>query len=294
MGTRRHLRTATALATTACLTLAAGCGGGSSGDDTAKDKAAITAVLTKAITSNDPEVMCVETVTPAFVTRVYKTVAACRKAEAPKPSDSPKPTGAKVTDVEVKDGKATASVTAVGGDTDGAHGTIDLAKDSGAWKVEDLSVEFLRSQLAQGFANATFTADDGPLTDPAFRACLTKQLDALDDVAFKAVAYNAIAETETDPRFLKAVTTCQGETSTATGSGDVPAPSSKVREQFEGGLRQSAEKDGTTTKTIDCIILKLRKTISDDEIIEAARSNSNTQSADNPITKKVAAAISSC
>jgi hypothetical protein len=288
------MRTATVLATSASLALAAGCGGGSS-DSAAKDEAAITAVLTKAITSSDPEVRCVETVTPAFVTRIYKTVAACKTAETPKPDDSPKPTDAKVADVEVKDGRATASVTAIGGDTDGAHGGIDLAKNGDAWKVEDLSVEFLRSQLAQGFANATFTADDGPLTDPAFRTCLTKQLDALDDADFKAVAYNAIADTDdTDPRFLKAVTTCQGETTTGTDSGDVPAPSSKVREQFEGGLRQSAEKDGTATKTIDCIVLKLRKSLSDDEILDATRNHTDTQSADNPITKKIAAAISTC
>ena len=110
--------------------------------------------------------------TKSFVTRVYGSPAQCRAAE--RPSGDQPPTGASTSDVKIDGDSATIKVRINGGDSDGASGTIDLRKVSGDWRVDDLGVDFLRSQVRAGFANASGGDDDQPLSDPKIRDCVPR------------------------------------------------------------------------------------------------------------------------
>ncbi len=292
-------RTAALLAGTAALALGAGCGGddgdsGGGGDDAAD----IEAVVSKALTTTDVEVKCVETVTEGFVTAVYGTLAQCKKAEAPEPDDDPLPTGAAVSAVKVDGDKATATVTVEGSDSDGAAGEISFEKVDGDWKVSDLGVSFLRSQLNTSLEKGTFDAEDGPLADPAVRTCVGEGLGALDDPAFKKLAYSGIGDAAPDANFVKVITDCasaaegdtgaDADTGGETGSEDV----SLLRKQFEDGIRESAAGDDATEEQIDCVLKELRTTISEDEIVKAVGEGADNVS--NELAQKAAKAIQGC
>jgi hypothetical protein len=295
-------RTAALIAGTAALALGAGCGGddgdsGSGGDDAAD----IEAVVTKAITTLDVEEKCVETVTTGFVSTVYGSLAQCKKAEAPEPDDDPPPTGAAVSGVKVDGDKATATVATKGGDADGASGTISFAKEDGDWKVSDLGVDYLRSQLVKGLEQGEFDESDGPLADPAARECVSKGLSALDDTAFKKLAYSAIADAEPDAEFVRVITECASGTGTDAGDdtggeADTEADAgdediSLLRKQFESGIRQSALKDDATPEQIDCVLKKLRTEISEDDIVAAVGQD---KAVTDELTQKTAKAIQGC
>lgn len=297
-------RTAALLAGTAALALGAGCGG-DDGDSGGDDAADIEAVVAKALTTTDVEVKCVETVTEGFVSTVYGTLAQCRKAEAPEPDADPKPTGAAASDVQVDGDKATATVTVQGSDSDGAAGPISFEKVDGDWKVSDLGVGFLRSQLTTSLEKGTFDADDGPLADAGVRTCVGQGLGALDDAAFKKLAYSAIADAAPDANFVKVITDCAADAETdagadadagadrdtgATSSGD-DEDVSLLRKQFESGIRQSAAADDATEEQIDCVLKELRTTISEDEIVEAVGQGENVGP---ELTQKAAKAIQGC
>lgn len=293
----------TALAAAAAVTLAAGCGdsddpSAAGGDDEAK----ITAVATKALTTTDAEVKCVEVVTPGFVDRVYSSLAQCRKAEAPDPDDEESaPTGAEVADISVTGDTASATVTVQGGANDKAAGILRFAKDGDAWKVDDLDVSFLRSQLAQGIGNRTYTAADGPLVQPAFRACVLKGLGALDDATFKTVALKGIAKTTPDPLFVEVFSSCQGngapdgDPTKLTADGKLPKAPTRIRQQFEAGLIKTAARSSADAKKVTCILLALRRSITDAEIAaQIAKGQTELAKADNPLTSSIRKAGEGC
>lgn len=130
------------------------------------------------------------------------------KAETPKPADTPRATGADAAAVKVTGDTATALVRVQGGQTDGAGGLVRFAKADGTWKVDDLDVTFLRSQLTKGLAKADTTQDAGPLADPTVRACVLKASGALDDTTFKAIAFQRDRRDPTRSRFVSIVNTC--------------------------------------------------------------------------------------
>lgn len=293
-------RTAALLAGTTALALA-GCGDdGDSGGGGGDDAADIEAVVSKALTTTDPEVKCVETVTEGFVTTVYGSLAQCKKAETPEPDDDPKPTGAKASDVQVDGDKATATITVEGSDSDGASGEISFEKVDDAWKVSDLGISFLRSQLTTSLAKGTFDEGDGPLADKTVRDCVGKGLSALDDTAFKTLAYAAIGDKQPDANFVKVITDCASQ---STGSSDTDADTSGdsdtsgdedislLRKQFESGIRQSAVKDNATPEQIDCVLKELRTTISEDDIVAAVGQDKEVVT---ELSKRTAKAIQGC
>lgn len=267
----------------------AGCGddaddGGSGGGG--DDAAALEAVVSRALSTQDPAVKCEQVVTPAFVRAVYGDVATCRKAETPEPDDKPAE-GASVSDVQVDGGKATATVRVRGGESDGATGPITFAKVEDAWKVDELSVAFLRSQLAKGLENGDFGADDGPLADDAARACIAKGLQDLDDAAFRQLAYDAIADKDPTDDFLEVITRCASQSTGSGEAGDV----SLLRRQFESGIRESLEGDKATKAQIDCVVAELRKSISDKEIADQVKAGDKASKA---LTNKAVDAIQKC
>jgi len=288
---------ATILASATALTFAAGCGDdggdGGSGGRAGDDANEIAAVVEKALTTSDPDVKCAEVVTTGFVSTVYGDLAACKEAEAPDESDDEKPTGSSTSRVKVRGEAATATVTVQGGDTAGSTGTLEFEKEDGAWKVSALGVDFLRSQLEKSLANSE---DDSPFADAAVRSCVGKDLGALDDEEFRTIAYAGIAKKPT-PRFVEIVTACAQKASpdpgdNGRGDGDAEGAQSLLRRQFESGIREAARKDGATDAQIACVVRKLRRTISEDDIVEQV--GRGKDDVDPELAQKTARAIQAC
>lgn len=253
------------------------CGGG--GDD----EQAIKRAVTQAITTKDAALKCDRLATTSFVTRVYGNPAQCRTAERPSTGDEP-PTGANVSGVKIDGDSATAKLRVSGGDSDGASGTIELRKVSGDWRVDDLGVDFLRSQVRTGLANSS-DDDDEPFADPKVRDCASKAFLRLDDPQLRRIAYMAIAETDAGKTQLgKLLAPCLSKPSSA---GNV----SFLRRRFESGITSSARKDGMSQRTIDCINRQLRSSISDEEISKLALNGAKPTPA---IKRRTAEAFGRC
>lgn len=294
-------KTAALVAAATAFAFAAGCGGGNndsggSGDDADE----IAAVVEKALTTVDPEVKCAEVVTKGFVTTVYGDLATCKEAEVPDDDDNAKPTGAQTSRVDVDGDGAKATVTVQGGDTDGSTGTLEFEKEDGDWKVSALGVDFLRSQLEKSLASSE-DDPESPFADPAVRACIIDDLGEVQDEEFRTMAYAGIAEKPT-PRFVEIVTACaqkgspdpqdNGADADEDTTSDDDGEQSLLRRQFESGIRSAAKKDGATEKQIDCVVKKLRSTISEDEIVEAVGRGKGDP--DPELTQKTARAIQAC
>ncbi len=261
----------------------AGCGGGDSGSDdqAAKD---IKAVVLLARTSDDPQVECVDTVTENFVNTIYKNVEACKKAEA-KSNDSDKPKDVKLTGLKVDGDTAKGDIELVGGDNNGAKGELGFAKEDGKWKVDSLSVEFLRSSLDTSLATADSGDKSNPLSDPEVSSCVKKQFSGLGDDEFTALAYDAIAQRDSD-QFIKLITGCLSATKKDDGSGE---KISALRKAFEDNVLNSAQ-TGATKAQLQCVVSELRKTISDDLILKSG----TDAAAKQQINKAAQAAFIDC
>jgi hypothetical protein len=274
----------------AATMLIAGCGGDDGGGgDSADAEKEIQAVIKKALTVKNVEVECVETVTKNFISSVYRTLEVCKTEEA-KPEDTKPPTDATASAIKVDGDKATANVAVIGGDSDGTTGEIAFAKEDGAWKVDVVSVAFLRSQARQNLSHDRGDA----LTDAAARKCIGDGLDALGDDEFKTVAYDGVSGRD-NAAMTKLVTTClAGDAEQPATDDDTPkdAKVSVLRQQFEQGIRESAAKDGTSEKAVDCVVKKLRALISDKEILELVGKGGGQSPPE--LTKTVASAMIDC
>jgi len=221
------------------------------GGDSAKDEEpAVKRAVEQAVTTKDAKRKCEELSTESFVKRVYGDLAQCRRAESE--TDDPPPTGATVSAVEVEGDSATVKVRLAGGDTDGASGTLELRKESGAWRIDDLGVDFLRSTPA--------------LRDPKVRECTREAFLRLSDSELRRVAYMAIADAdEATEEIGKLLTPCL--TADSGGSDSV----STLRKLFESGVAQKARSEGIASPSaIACVNKGLRSTISDEEISKLA------------------------
>ena len=229
------------------------------GDD---EEQAIERAVERAFTTKDGDLKCERLSTKSFVTRVYGELAQCRRAERADSGDSP-PTGATASDVEVDGESATVKIRLTGGDNDGASGTIDVRKQDGAWRVDDLGVDLLRAQVRASLAHAD--PSEPALRDPKVRGCVRAAFLRLDDAQLRRIGYMAIAETdEGQAQVAKLVTPC------LTDSGGRPGDVSALRRLFESGVAESAREDGVSRDSIACINRELRSSISDDEIAKTA------------------------
>ena len=282
----------------AVAALATGCGGDDKSSDTGKgetpngdagsaaggeDAQRIAAVVKLGATTKDVKAKCEDAVTDKFVKTVYGDLAGCRKAEAPKPNDDP-PKDVTVSNTRVDGDTGTVDVKFVGGDSDGASGTITVAKVGDDWKVDDLGVDLLRSQLTIGI-EGSLAKDVPQFKDKKVRACFTDALDKLSDAEFKTFAYAAIADRpQAQQQLAQALTSCLAQVPGEGGGGI-----SFLRQKFEEGIEKSIKRDGGSQQTVDCIKRQLRRLISDKEI-QGLTSGKATKS----LTQKTAVAISTC
>lgn len=291
--TSRFWRVATAAFAALFASVALACGGSDQ-----EEESAVSEVVAAAIMNDDEERLCNELLSERFVEAVYGDLETCLAAEAPDDDDGEDANEVTVADIEIDGDTATATVTEVGGDTDGATGGITLVLVSDNWRIDQLGIDYLRSILAQGLLNEKEYSEEehGPLADETVRECFRQGMDELDDEDFRQIAYDGMADRDPSETFIGVLTDCMaetpgGEAEDVSGQADGgDGEGSLLRRQFEEGIRESALADDASEEEINCVIKQLRKTVSDDEIIEQV----GNEDVDGALAKKAAVAISKC
>jgi len=271
-----------AIAVFAAAVLGLAACGGESESDAKKD---IAGAVKDAVVGQNLKARCEEATTKDFIRRVYGNVGQCRRAEKPEPDDEP-PTDVQVSGVKIDGEQATARVRYVGGNTDGSEGAFEFRKEEGKWRIDDLGVDFLRSQVERGLKSDD--QESAVLRDPKVRECARKALAGLPDDQLKRVAYAEISKrTSAQKDVARVVTPCLSQAGSGTGSGNA----SFLREKFEQGVAKGARRNGVPKATIDCINEKLRSSISDEEIQQTAASGGKTSA---ELRRKATEAVTAC
>lgn len=273
------------LALLTCALVLAACGGSSS-DDSSKQ---ITDVVTTAVTTADPNVLCKQTLAGSWVSEVYGTVTKCVTVErADAKTDTPA-TAAEVSGIKVDGDQATAFVEAKGGSNDGARGELSLTKEDGDWRISSLSTALLRSQFEAGAKNDRELPKD-------LKACVVDEVTGLDDADLRTLAVGSIGKQPKAQAALQAIVTkCLGQTSSSSSSsssGTSSETASVLRRQFEQGVSESLKKDGISQTAIACVKRELRSAISDEQIVSLIGKSS--KQVPQSITKSTAAALAAC
>lgn len=273
----RHLLAA--LLAAAVLPLAAGACGG---EDTEQQ---ITDALNAGLTSDDPKVACEQLPSSELVAKIWGTVENCLKIER-KDEDEPAQ-AVEVSGIEVDGESATAFIERKGGTNDGARGALDLVKEDGEWRIDDLSPALLRSQFETGVRS------DRELPT-ALKECLSEKVLALDDAELKTFAYASIGEKpEARRQLARYLSECAGSADDGTDSdGKDSGEVSILRRQFEKGIAESLRKDGASAAVIACVQRELRSSISDDDIIGAIGKTGDDVPPE--LASKAAAALAEC
>jgi hypothetical protein len=241
---------ALALALAACLALA-GCWGGDDGGD--DDEQRIADVLTAGLTSEDPQVVCAETLSAGLVRRVYGSDARCRVVERRTARRSDPAEEVDVSGTSVDGDRATAVVALRGGDPDGARGEVGLLRQDEDWRLDELSPALLRSLLEARLRG------DRALRARA-RACAVRRVLALDDAALGELALGAMGERAPARRRLDRIT----------GDCRERAAAVVLRGRLEGRIAASLRAGGAAPGTIACVRRELRRALSDAEVVELA------------------------
>lgn len=264
----RVRRAAIAAPLALALLLAAGCAGGDDDDPAgapaasstptpSADEVKIAELARFVVTTDSGAKVCRSRLTADFVRIVFGTMATC---EDPSGDTDPADvaTGADVKEIKVDGDSATASVTEVGGSSDGATGTWAFARDGADWRVAKWNVDYLRSGFkAQLGPNYKPDGADDPFADATARTCVSDKLQALADEAFLDAAYEIFrGSQESTTLFIGLLSDCAGTSGAGQGI-------STLRKLFENGIRASSDLPPDVTA---CLIENLRDAISDAEI----------------------------
>jgi hypothetical protein len=176
-----------ATASLAALALA-GCGGGGDSAETQ-----IADMLRRGFTTVDATVLCERTLSPGLARQVYGGTAKCLAAERGGESARSSADDASVTKIAVRGDRGSAFVVMKGGDQSGTRGVVSVVRGDDGWRLDAFSTAFLRSGLRAGLQG-------NPDIAPDLEACLTAQLDALDDAKLRRLALGAMAA---DPAALR-------------------------------------------------------------------------------------------
>jgi hypothetical protein len=132
-----------------CVVLATGCGGDdSSSSDAASDEEQIQVAVERLMESERVEDQCETAVSARFVREVYLSLARCRRVNKADGDEDP-PDTAKLSETRIDGDAATTGVTLTSVRGARATGRLSLVDVAGAWKVDRLGVDFLRSIVTE-------------------------------------------------------------------------------------------------------------------------------------------------
>ena len=187
-----------------------GCGGGGGGDPSAD----ITKALQASLTSTDAVVLCERALSTGLVARVYGGKERCLQVERVAGASRTAAGSAQVSRIRVDGDHATAYVALRGGDEDGARGALSVVRQDGAWRLDDISTAFLRSEFSAGLGG-------GQELDANLTACVGKRLVGLNDAALRALAFGAMGGRPEAQAQLHALVTACIQALSAPSSGQV-------------------------------------------------------------------------
>jgi hypothetical protein len=150
------------------------CGSDSAFDepDPPPPAAQVRAVALRLLGADDPQVAC-RLVTRRYVAETYGTMARCLADD----DEDDALRGGRVTAVTVDGARATAAVDVPPGDgLSRIAGTLELAREGGAWRVDRSGDDFLRSLLVAG---AGKPSDEGLASSAPMRRCMQRRFAAL-------------------------------------------------------------------------------------------------------------------
>lgn len=230
-----------------------------SGEGDGKDKEAITALVNYVTTVDNGEDVCSSHLTENFVSTVFGDLATCEKDDDDEPDEAADATGATVTEIEIDDDTATARVSVIGGDTDGATGTWAFVQgQDDVWRVSEWRADYLRSTFEKTFGEKYVSeGDDDPFADEAVRSCVKERIVSQDDAAFLDTAHELFRNSDKSVEMLLGF---MSECPT-----DIEGVSA-LRALFEKGFRAKAELP--SEEITECIVLGMRSQLSDEEIKE--------------------------
>jgi hypothetical protein len=228
------------------LVLLTGCGGDGSEDDDRE----IRKVIRSSLTTKEPERDCRQRLSDSLIRRTYGTRERCVRVQ--RDDDSEPARAVEFASVEVNGDAATADLEVRGGDADGAKGGLELVREDGAWRIDDISIPLLRSLVEAGLRSG----DSGGNLPPGALQCVGRELGALPDEELRQVTYAAIGETrEGQRRILELFARCEGE-----------GGRSILRQIFEQGIEASLRRGGVPEGQIECIVRSLRARIADERL----------------------------
>lgn len=226
-------------------------GGGGGGGGASGDEREIRTVLRESFTTDTPRPDCRERLSDAFIERTFRTRDRC--VEIQMESDGDPADAIEISAVEVRDAGATAEIELRGSDVDGASGELDLVREGGGWRIDEVSAELLRSLLRTAIASAE---SGGELAEGA-EDCIVEATRELGDAEIKEFAYGAIGETGEGTRgVLELLAGCDG-----------PNGVSLLRDQFEQGLDESLGQQDLPEGVVQCIKRQLREDLPDAELV---------------------------
>ncbi len=232
----------------------AACGGD---DDGGEDTAAIRAAAVRIVTTTDEEVACGELMTARYVRRIYGDLRRCHKAERPDEGERT-PTDADASVVKAGDGVATVRIRIIGGDIDGVAGTISLRDESGGWRLDRTGTDLVDALVAAGLRMGF--GDDIPRDAIA---CVARRLRSSIGDGEDLLRVIVAEDRDTGPDVLRALFACRP---------------SEIRERFESGVRDAIG-DELPDDVTDCIIRRLRSSVSDDELLMLLRDRATARQA---------------
>ena len=217
------------------------------------DRKAIRAVLERLFRSGDVRAICERSLTPRLFRMIYARPAACRKAEGDDEEEDEKPTKrVEVRSVRTSGARATADISLVGGDASGSRGGVSLRRDAGAWRVDDLSIGFMRTVVTAVLRNE----DDLP---GATARCIDRRLMRMPEDRFKPFSLGLIGERQRPTtRLFHMWIECERG-----GKGIT-----SLRRPVERTLRRQLRKAGADRTVEECVIRRLRSTLPDGRLID--------------------------
>ncbi len=252
------------------LIAVAGCGGDGGGEK--DDERAIRDVIRLSLTRDDHRGDCDRRLSSELIRKTYGTRTRCIQVQADDEDDSAD--AVSFSRVRVDGGDATAGIRVRGGESDGATGEFQLVREDGDWRIDGISVPLLRSLVEVGLQSG----EGGlPAGGPA---CMSRALRRLPDAEFQRLAYQMIGETDAaQRRTLQILADCPDN-----------GGRSLLFETFQQGIVESLRQRGSGQREIRCIVDRLRRDLSDDELLEAL-SRENSQAA---TTRLITPAVSAC